>query len=63
MSNKRQITHRQAILGVHVPEPLHVVEEQPGQRYDEQQDERHGDEEHGGPATREGGVGGGEIRP
>ena len=46
-------TYRESILGVHVAEPLDVVEEQPGQRDDHQEDEGDGDEEHRGPETGE----------
>lgn len=45
-------TYRQSIFGVYVPEPLYVVEHEPGQRDYHQDDESDGDEKYRRSGTK-----------
>ena len=49
-TNERQvpITHGEPLLGVGVPRPLHVIEDQPCQRDDHEDHKGYGQEQHGG---------------
>lgn len=45
MGEKGGSTHRQNVLGLDVPEPLDVVEDEPSEGNDHQDDERDGNKE------------------
>lgn len=55
-NNSPFTTHRLLIFGLQVTEPLHVVEDQPDQGDDHQDDEGYWDKQHGSPAIEESGL-------